>query len=333
MSTSIASKNNREYVICWDSIYANPNGSFLDENKPRKDEVSEKALASPFRIKRYSRDYLDKIIHRGDIQGDNNLVFYKKSHSEEGNVKNMTALITEEYLLFKEKNPDLFTDKKSNTKIDSELTSLPKEVKEAFLDYLYRKYLDIRIYGSAIVKPQHPVKGPVQVTWSETFHKVNLEPNRSTSCLSSGLEKGAGTNFTQYIIPYACFFTYMRYDSLDAIYQNIPVSDEDLDLNIRCLTDGLNNYKSTSKNNHFRFLVEIIWKEDINNEGEDIKRLIKPIYNVEDKDLRDISEISFDFSDLNDFYKTNEQNIKSIKIKKHWTTNITNVNDNWVISK
>ena len=47
-----------EILFLWDGENWNPNGDILNDNAPRYDEVSRRALVSDVRIKRTIRDWL-----------------------------------------------------------------------------------------------------------------------------------------------------------------------------------------------------------------------------------------------------------------------------------
>ncbi|WP_135827778.1 type I-B CRISPR-associated protein Cas7/Csh2 [Halorussus halobius] len=71
--TSNTVDNRSEIVFITDAQDCNPNGNPLDENRPRKDPITNRAVVTDVRLKRYLRDQLD---------ADGHGVFIKKSGDE-----------------------------------------------------------------------------------------------------------------------------------------------------------------------------------------------------------------------------------------------------------
>jgi CRISPR-associated protein Csh2 len=71
--TSNTVENRSEIVFITDAQDCNPNGNPLDENRPRRDPITDQAVVTDVRLKRYLRDQLD---------GDGHGVFIKKTGDE-----------------------------------------------------------------------------------------------------------------------------------------------------------------------------------------------------------------------------------------------------------
>lgn len=75
--------NRSEIVFITDAQDCNPNGNPLGENRPRKDPITDQAVVTDVRLKRYLRDQLD---------ADGHGVFIKKTDNGESEVRARLAL-------------------------------------------------------------------------------------------------------------------------------------------------------------------------------------------------------------------------------------------------
>lgn len=76
-------ENRSEIVFITDAQDCNPNGNPLGENRPRKDPITDQAVVTDVRLKRYLRDQLD---------ADDHGVFIKKTDDGESEVRARLAL-------------------------------------------------------------------------------------------------------------------------------------------------------------------------------------------------------------------------------------------------
>lgn len=282
--------NTREFIFFSDSIMANPNGDMINENRPRQDERTGKAEMSDVRIKRYCRDELD---NRGEK------VFVKPTTNEKG----------------------AFIDCKGAAK---QVIAKEKIKKDQLEEKLKTEYKDIKLFGAVITEPKFNITGPLQIMWSRSLHEVDVKFTQGTSVFTGKAEAKQGTIWSKYYTPYALFKTYMVYNDMTAKRQNIDVTEDDLEEFKDVLINGMKNYKSTSKNQMPRLLVEVIYNKNyIDGELDYIKVTKKK----EDLELRSIEEFTFDLSDLEKYYNLKKDCIKEINVYKHPKVKIINLSD------
>jgi CRISPR-associated protein Csh2 len=284
----------REYLLIWDSTMANPNGDMLNDNKPRHDEITGQLEVSDVRIKRFIRDEWQSM-------GHNVLVRTKKD--TDGKVMSCTSLIKE--VMEKAK------------------------VKEAELpNYLLKEYIDVRLFGAVITKPKYDITGPLQVTWSKSVNPAEIKFMQGNSAYASGEGKSQSTIWSKYISPYALFKTYAVYNDNAAKRQGIEVSEKDLDEFVKALINGLINYRSTSKNQMPRLLVEVVYKEH-SIDGE--LNYVDVNFDSDAAELRDISQATLDLGKLCTYYKHKKESIETIRIYKHGSVKVENLSDEFKI--
>lgn len=282
--------NSREFLLLWDSTMANPNGDLLNDNRPRIDERTGLLEVSDFRIKRFVRDELD-------LNGENILV--KITHNEKGKVKTCTKRVE-----------DIKNENKLKTDND-------------IVEFILSNYIDARLFGCVLTNPKKNFTGPLQVMWSKSINQGTIEFKQGTGSYASGEGKDSATFWESYICPYALFKTYMVFNKNVAIKNGNYVSEEDIEKFIDGLLNGMKNYRSTSKNQMPRLLVEVVYKDN-KLDGEldciDINR------EVEDLDLRNINQTSVDLTKLNNYYMSKKESIKEVNLYVHHTVKLENLN-------
>ncbi|MGL5150977.1 MAG: type I-B CRISPR-associated protein Cas7/Csh2 [Clostridium sp.] len=287
--------NTREYLMYSDSIMSNPNGDMINDNRPRTDETTGKLEMSDVRVKRYVRE---EAINR-DIK-----IFVKPTS---------------------DKGKQLDCKKVCNKIVEEELN----KKKENLEQHLKDNYLDVKLFGAvATIEPKFNIIGPLQVMWSKSVHEAEVNFAQGTSSFSSGENKSQGTTWSKYYTPYALFKTYMVYNDIQAKRQNINVTEEDIELFKDLLISGIRGYKSTSKNQMPRMLVEVIYKSNF-IDGEldyiDVK------HEKSDLELRNVDEFTFDLKALGEFADINKDKIEGINIYKHQKVNVINIPSNATI--
>jgi CRISPR-associated protein Csh2 len=110
------------------------------------------------------------------------------------------------------------------------------------------------------------------------------------------------------------FKTYAVFNSEVAKKQDVEVTDDDLKAFVNAFIYGLINYRSTSKNQMPRLLVEVIYKKHL-VDGE--FNYIDVSYKCDDLDLRDISQFSFDFTRLKEYSESKKDVIEKVNLYKH----------------
>jgi CRISPR-associated protein Csh2 len=294
--SEIVSKRS-ELIFLYDIKDINPNGDPLDENKPRIDEETMENLVSDVRLKRTVRDYLH------DCKGMD--IFIRGYRDEDGMLKGKKTVLVENNI--------------SNA------------------DDLIKKYIDIRLFGAtaAISKKggkknskkneQEDVEeddknvkniiltGPVQFRIGRSLHKVKISFIKGTTVMPSKEKgKGQGTFTEQYVLPYSLIGFY------GIVNENAAKTTKLTDDDVKCLVDGLwngtKNLISRSKVGQMpRLLINVIYKEKNFHIG-DLNALIrKGKTDVSDEEIRDITQIPLDISELIDALSANAAKIDYIE--------------------
>ena len=219
----MSNTKSREFLLIWDSTMSNPNGDMLNENRPRQDEITGQLEASDVRVKRFAREeWINK--------GENVLV---QTVEEKGKIQTCQKRVE--------------TIQKSAKIKDDDIEK-----------YLTDNYIDVKLFGAVITKPKRDILGPLQVAWSKSVHEAQIKFMQGNAAYASSEGKSQASIWTKYISPYALFKTYAVYNNLVAKKQNINVEDKDIESFIEALIDGMKHYRSTSKNQMPRLLVEVI---------------------------------------------------------------------------
>ncbi len=278
----------REMVLFSDCTMANQNGDMINDNRPRQDERTGKLEMSDVRIKRYVRDEMD-------IRGMK--VFVKPVKNEKG----------------------LFIDCKGV----ADKVVREEKIKEDQLEMkLKSEYKDVKLFGAVITKPKFNIVGPLQIMWSRSIHEADIKFAQGTSVFTSKSQAEQGTIWSKYFTPYALFKTYMVYNDMVAKRQNIELTEDDLKEFKEVLISGIKNYRSTSKNQMPRLLVEVVYNQNyIDGELDyiDVK------YKISDLELRNIEEFSFDLEPLNQYYNNKKSIIEEVNIYRHPKVTLLNV--------
>lgn len=269
-------KNRSEILFLYDVKDANPNGDPVDENKPRIDEETGVNIVTDVRLKRTIRDYLY------EYKGKD--IFVLEIRDTKGNLK------TKEERL---------KDFRNN----------PKEVIE--------KCIDIRLFGAttAVEDKTMALTGPVQFKYGRSLHKVDLAYIKGTTVMPSGSEKKQGTFTERYILPYSLICFYGVVNEKSAQQQNIQLTEDDIYLLLDGIWNGTKNLISGSKFGQMpRLLMQVIYKEDNFYIGELDKRISK-MSDKNDEEIRDISDVKIDITNLIKVLYDHKKRIEKIRLK------------------
>ncbi|AEE14449.1 CRISPR-associated protein, Csh2 family [Thermodesulfobium narugense DSM 14796] len=268
-------KNRSEILFLYDVKDANPNGDPMDENKPRIDEETGINIVTDVRLKRTIRDYL------ADYKNCD--IFIKRIEDENGKPK------TKE-----------------------------ERLEEYGTDPIVDRCIDIKLFGStAAIKSKSVVKtGPVQFKFGRSLHKVDLTYIKGTTVMPSEKGKAQGTFTEKYILPYSLIAFYGIVNENIAKIQNIKLTDSDVDLMLEGMWNGTKNLISASKFGHMpRFLFQVIYKEnEIFHIGE-LDKLIHLKSEINEEEIRDISDVKIDVTDLFVNLNKNKDKIEKIRFK------------------
>jgi len=292
-------KNRSEIVFLYDIRDANPNGD-PDENKPRIDEETDVNIVTDVRLKRTIRDYL-------------------------ANYKKLPIWVREE---IKEDG----SRKTREEKLDEEnIRSKEDAIK------LLEKFIDLRLFGATIAGKKgkggkgenvFTWTGPVQFKFGRSLHTVEPLLLRGTSVLPTK-EKKAGGAFTEmWILPYSliCFYGIINENAAEST----KLTDNDVEKLLDGMWNGTKNLITRSKAGQTpRFLLRIIYKDEnfhIGDLDQKLKLLDENDTEIDKngksgKEIRSISEVKIDITELIATLKTHKGKIEKIEYEVNEFTN------------
>ncbi|MCM8771230.1 MAG: type I-B CRISPR-associated protein Cas7/Csh2 [Candidatus Omnitrophica bacterium] len=295
-------KNRSEILFLYDVTDANPNGDPIDENKPRIDEETGINIVTDVRLKRTIRDYLINFKNKKDE------IFIKEIVKNDGQQKTREERIEEEDIRTLEDTEKLKT-----------------------------KYIDLRLFGATIClkgkkskkeekKEEEEAKGqrgtppitwtgPVQFKYGRSLHKVDLTYVKGTTVMPSKEGMTQSTFTERYILPYSLIVFYGIVNENAA--KETKLTEEDVSLMLEGIWNGTKNLISGSKFGQVpRLLVQIIYKKGNNFYiGELDKRISLNSTKNNDKEIRNISEVKIDITNLMKALADHKDEIEKIQLK------------------
>lgn len=283
--SDIYSKNS-EILFIYDAKMCNPNGDPDDENKPRRDYLTNKNLVSDVRLKRYIRDYLESIGFE---------IFVSKIDG-----KSVTA---DERLriFFKEQGKDVNLNK----------------LKEEDLKFILSKLIDIRFFGATL-----PIKGseegskgvssnftgPIQFSWGYSLNKVDIVESSSITSTFSGKVEEYGTFGKDWRVYYSLISFYGIISGYRAI--ETQLSNEDVNIFDKAIINSIPKMASTrSKIGQTpRFYLRVEYKDKETFLG-DLRSFVKL---DKEEELRDINDFEINFDNLHELLTKNKEKIEKI---------------------
>lgn len=269
-------KTRSEILFLYDVTDANPNGDPVDENKPRIDEETGINIVTDVRLKRTIRDYLHDYKKKD--------IFIIETRDDKGNLR------TKEDRLSDFKTPEDLLD----------------------------RCIDIRLFGAttAVEGKSMVLTGPVQFKYGRSLHKVDLTYVKGTTVMPSGADRKQGTFTERYILPYSLIAFYGVVNENAASNQEIQLTEEDVFLMIEGIWNGTKNLISGSKFGQIpRLLMQVVYKEGNFYIGELDKRLSLISNKNDDKEIRDISDVKIDITDLINALAASKDKIEKIQVK------------------
>ncbi|PKP54592.1 MAG: type I-B CRISPR-associated protein Cas7/Csh2 [Candidatus Altiarchaeales archaeon HGW-Altiarchaeales-3] len=283
MTTNKIIKNRSEIVFLYDIKDANPNGDPLDENKPRIDEETGINIVTDVRLKRTIRDYLM------DFKGEE--IFVREICYDE-----KEGFIQDGKMRAKNKDED------------------PEKI--------LKECIDVRLFGGVIPleKASITFTGPVQFRMGRSLHKVEMKHIKGTGAFASKSKSKQATFREEDILPYSLISFYGIINENAAKHTNL--TEGDVNLLLEGMWDGTKNLISRSKAGQMpRLLLKVNYKEDNYHIG-DLDKMIKLVSEKNDEQIRDISDISLDASELISTLNKYKDKIKSIDLKVDDRVNI-----------
>jgi CRISPR-associated protein Csh2 len=218
--------------------------------------------------------------------------------------------------LYEYKNQEIFI--REIRKEDSKLVTKEERMNQLGKDSIINKCIDIRLFGSttAVENQTLALTGPVQFKFGRSLHKVDLTYIKGTTVMPSGQEKKQGTFTERYILPYSLIAFYGIVNENAAKMQNIPLTNNDIDIMMEGIWNGTKNLISGTKFGQMpRLLMQVIYKENQNFFIGELDKYISIQSDLQDEALRDISDLKIDITKLVNVLKNHQDKIESIKYK------------------
>jgi len=272
-----------EIIFLYESKFSMPNGDpFTSEQ--RYDEETKKVLVSDVHIKRFIRDYLHNI-------GETIYVINDKEQME-GNESGSAARV-----------------KSLRKKFGAELKEAG--IKDDGL-FLLTKCIDVRLFGGISTEKNAAVNltGPVQFALlNPSLNSVDLRMHQNTSVFSSDVSKSGGAIGTTSLVPYSLNQIHGWINPFAAKLSGLE--DKDVATMFEALWKSINNANTRSKSNQSSLLLlQLIYAKDTDKVyGTD--KLISFTSDKLDEQLRDISDVTFDFGALKEIAASDK--IKEVK--------------------
>jgi len=283
-------KNRYELVFIYDSRFANPNGDPMENNELRIRQ--DKGFVTDTRLKRTIRDYLAE-------QGYDIFVIEK--------VDNNWKVI------------DIKGRLKETLNVNSE-----KDIKPEHIKQLIEKFIDIRLFGSAI---KMKLTGAVQFNFGETMHKIQQIKVEWTTVFSSGENKWQWTFTEMFITPYSIIAFHGVVNEKAA--ETTWMSEDDYRLLKEAIWSWTKNLITRSKFEQLpRLLIEVKFKEWVKTHIWELDKYIQLKLKdgiLDEKAIEDISEVKFDFSKFVEKINQNKEKIEKIVIYKDDRVEIENL--------
>lgn len=291
-------KNRSEIIFMYDVKDANPNGDPLDENKPRIDEETGINLVTDVRLKRTIRDYLYKFKKQE--------IFVREIEDTEGHIQD-AKLRAEDFLK---------KDGKTLDKSKLELMEMKSIIDTNILD----KCIDVRLFGVTLPvekdkthKSSITHTGPVQFKIGRSLHKVFMKHFKGTGAFASGKGAEQKTFREEDFLPYSliCFYGIIN----ENVANETKLTEDDIVALLDGIWNGTKNLISRSKAGQVpRLLMKINYQESNFHIG-DLNNLVKRVSDIPDSEIRDVSQLKIDITELIDVLKKNTKKIKNIDYK------------------
>ena len=298
MNNQMTVNNRSELLFLYDVSYANPNGDPLDSNKPRIDEETGKNIVTDVRLKRTIRDYLHE--NKGDE------IFIREIADDAGNIQDAKTR-AEDFLKDGDKKVE-----KSNITIS--------QMKEIILRNILDSSIDVRLFGATIPiekdaksKSSITLTGPVQFKMGQSLHRVKLQYIKGTGAFASGSNSTQKTFREEYVLPYSLIAFYGVVNENAA--KHTELTKTDIDQLLEAIWQGTHNLISRSKfGQEPRVLIKVDYKEQNFYIGE-LDKLVELEADINEEEIRDISEVRLNFSKFLKALEKNKDKIGKIEIK------------------
>lgn len=180
------------------------------------------------------------------------------------------------------------------------------------------KCLDVRLFGAVIPIPNKgdtSYTGPVQFRPGLSLHAVKVVFQQGTAAFTSQKEAQQRSFREEYLIPYALIAFYGIANQNAA--KITSATEEDLQKLLKAMWDGTKNLITRSKMEHNpRLLLRVCYKEGENYHIGELDSYIKLQTEIEEKGIRDISEVKLEIGPLLEKLQENQAKIEKIELKQ-----------------
>lgn len=312
--------NDADFIFLYEAIQCNPNGDPDQENKPRMDYDTRTNLVTDVRIKRYIRDFLKQ--EGKEIFVD--MVSDAKVNMEQRLGSILQSIMSDEQRMQQIINNDEVWSKYKSIKeqygekaIDQLISEKPadRDVNRAILSGLVRlEYIDVRLFGSAFAVKgfTNAMTGPVQMNWGYSINRVYL---LDSDTISSIMSDDSSTFGKDYRVKYSLIGFHGSINRAAA--KTTGLTQEDLDTFRSALWNSLSASPTRSKLNQYpKLYLEITYNQGYyNGHFGDLRQYIsaQPIDGLTDREVRSMSDLVLDLSQLTSLLKENKGEDRAIK--------------------
>ncbi|AJC73782.1 CRISPR-associated protein Csh2 [Pseudothermotoga hypogea DSM 11164 = NBRC 106472] len=180
------------------------------------------------------------------------------------------------------------------------------------------KCLDVRLFGAVIpISKQADTSytGPVQFRPGTSLHAVKVVFQQGTAAFTSQDQAQQRSFREEYLIPYALIAFYGVANETAAKITN--ATEEDLQKLLKAIWDGTKNLITRSKMEHNpRLLMRVVYKENVKYHIGELDSYLEIQSSVDEKSIRDISEIQLKIDKLLEKLDQSKDLIKRVELKQ-----------------
>lgn len=179
------------------------------------------------------------------------------------------------------------------------------------------KFLDVRLFGAVIPmkdRADTSYTGPVQFRFGSSLHPVKVVYQQGTAAFTT--KDAQQRSFREeYLVPYAliCFYGVANENAAKIT----GASEEDMKKLLKGMWLGTKNLVTRSKMEHNpRLLVRIVYREGSNWHIGELDSYLKLVTEVDEKSIRDVSQVSLDVTELLKVLDQHRDRIERIELKE-----------------
>ncbi len=280
-------KNRHEIVFVYDVKDGNPNGDPMDSNKPRMDEKTGQNIVSDVRLKRTVRDYMEENDHEVFVNGEAKTI-----------------------------------EKRAGDLVDN----IGKKTKEVVQKELLEKCIDLRLFGGTLSlkggKMATSFTGPVQFRMGRSLHVVDPVFIQGTSAFTTGEEKSQRSFREEWLLHYSCIAFYGVVNQNSAKYTLL--TDEDVEILFKSIWNGTKDLITRSKMEQLpRLLIDVVYNDNQNFHIGELDKALKLKTEVQDEEIRGVSQYTLDVSELKGLLDKYSGKIKEVNYQHDERLKIT----------